>query len=169
MFSVSSPCLPPPLPCSRGHVTEVAQSVHSFPYFQHILMDVSIWLYARKICLQCIPFLPGVSQLVYQLLPCGCEKTPEKSSVREEGYILAHISRAQPITVGKSWWQEFEGRGTARFHKRNGNRNCPDEEFRWSEERNGLRKAGACLNQGRSFDRRQNGQETGGGQTEVGQ
>lgn len=115
------------------------------------------------LCLECIPFVPGVSQLVYQLLPCGYEKTPGKSSVKEEGYILAHSSRAQPITVGKSWRQEFEGRSTARFCKRNGNRNCPDE-FRWNEERNGpgkvrgacLGKAeGACLNQGRSFDRRQ--------------
>lgn len=83
------------------------------------------------------------------------------------GYILAHSSRAQPITVGKSWQQ---GRGTARFRKRNGNRNCPDEEFRWNEERNGPGKAGgACLNQGRSFDSRQDRQETGGEQTEVGQ
>lgn len=70
---------------------------------------------------------------------------------------------------GKVMRQEFEGRGTTRFRKRNGNRNCPDEEFRWSEERNGLRKAGgACLNQGRSFDSRQNGQETRGEQMEIG-
>lgn len=84
MFSVSSPFVRPPLPCSREHVTEVAftaLSVHSFHYFQHILVDMSFWLCALKICLQCIPFVPEASQLVYQLLPCGCEKTPRKSSV----------------------------------------------------------------------------------------
>lgn len=170
MFSVSSPFGRPPLPCSRDHVTEVtftALSVYSFHYFQHILVDVSFWLCALKICLQCIPFVPGASQLVYQLLPCGCEKRPRKSSV---WLYFGPQFKSTAHHCGEVMAARIEGRGTARFRIRNGNRNCPDEEFRWNEERNGPGKAGgACLNQGRSFDSRQDRQETGGEQTEVGQ
>lgn len=105
MFSVSSPFVRPPLPCSRDHVTEVAftaLSVHSFHYFQHIFVDVSFWLCALKICLQCIPFVPEVSQLVTSYFPAAVRKDPGRAVY---GYILAHNSRAQPITVGKSWQQ----------------------------------------------------------------
>lgn len=110
MFSVSSPCVPPPLPCSRDYVTEVAftaQSVRSFPYFQHVLMDVSIWLYAWKICLQCIPFVPGVSQLVYQLLPVAVRKHPRRAASGRKAIFWPTIQEHSP-----SLWGNHGGRNS---------------------------------------------------------
>lgn len=104
---------------------------------------------------------------MYPLLPCCCDQVPPRAA---SGRKVIFWATGQEH--GPSSWGSHGGRnsraGTHRgFSKEMGDRNCPDEAFRWKWGERLRTAGGACLNQDRSFDRVC--VRTGGELTEVGQ